>query len=180
MGLAVIVHYSITTLAAPGSVSGNAVDIVEDDGRGRRASFALEERIDICTTVDNARICAFKSLKGCQKCRVVIFRLLQPLKGNVIRARRVISPKLPYVPRVQPIVWRLRLVKTMPKYEPPKFHTFMKATCPLPSLACRLFVNNIPFIMSLIRGSAKLSPGERSRVTFAMYWKTTSSNNYMS
>jgi hypothetical protein len=103
------------------------------------------------------------------------------MKGDVIRAR-VTSRKPPYVFGTQSIVWRLRLVKTVPKYELPKFHTFMKATSPLASRECKDFCSNITFIKSSIptfEGSAELSPGERSCITFAMYWKTTSSNIYM-
>ncbi len=163
----------------PGIVSCNTVDIVQDDGRGWQASFASEECVDICTAVDDTRICAFNGLKACQQCRVVIFRLLQPMKGDVIWARRVTSLKLPYVPGAQLVVWCLRLVKTVPKYEPPKFHTFMKAICPAPNFECRVLFSNIPFIMSSIPGGAKLFSGERSCITLAMYWQTTSSNNYM-
>ena len=98
------------------------------------------------------------------------------MKGDVIRARANSLEPL-YVFGTQPIVWGLRLVKTVPEYELPKFHTFTKATCPLLSATCRSFLSNTPFSTSSIltfEGRGELSPGERSCVTFAMYWKTTS------
>ena len=51
------------------------------------------------------------------------------MKGDTIRVQ-IASPK-PHVFGKQLIVWCLTLVKTVSKYELPKFHTFMEATSPL-------------------------------------------------
>ena len=106
-----------------------------------------------------------------------MFILLNPLKGNVNLAL-VTSTKPLYMFGSQLVVWGLRLVKTVTKNVVPKFHTFMRATCPLASILCTFVESKIPFSVISIRG-VEPSSGERSCITLSMYWKTTSSNDYM-
>jgi len=103
MMIAVVVHYvgnaNVPNMhaAAPAFVCGNTIGIVKDGGRGQRASFALEECIDIYTASEgHAKIYASSLKVGCQRCRVVMFRLYQPLKRDIILAR-VTSRKPLYV-----------------------------------------------------------------------------------
>ena len=171
--------------ATPGFVSGNTVKIVEDNGKGWWNSIASKECIDILQCrVSHVRVnipaCIYECIYKFQAFRVEIFRLLNPLKGNVSLAL-VTSTKSLYIFGSQPVVWCLRLVKTVTKNVVPKFHTFMKATCPLPSFECTFLESKIPFSVISIFGSedSERSSGERSCITFRIYWKTRSSNDYI-
>jgi hypothetical protein len=110
MFFAVIIHYdrNVATPAVPGFISGDTVDIIEDDSRGSRDSVASEECIDIyaCSEAMPGRMYT-SILKACQQCRVVTFGL-QLMKGDVIRAF-VTSRKPSDVFGTQPIVWCLGL-----------------------------------------------------------------------
>jgi hypothetical protein len=96
MFVAVCLHLveTVTALATPGFVSG-ILQCIKSHTRGRIYA------------------CILNGLKHFQVFRVVIFRLLNPLKGNVSLAL-VTSTKPLYMFGSQLVVWCLRLVKTVP------------------------------------------------------------------
>lgn len=86
MCLAVLFHYveDVIRLALPSCVSSNTIEIVENDGRGRRASVALEEYIDICTQFEGLARTYASDLEVCFQFGRFVFSGLQLLKGDVI------------------------------------------------------------------------------------------------